>query len=748
MESNSVTPDLPATQQSSDALAYPQGVPMSMPLGEDSDGGEGISVSGLLHSLRRQLLPGIGLGILIATLMAGVLWFLIPLEYRAESVLRVSRELSEGTAGDYMIYKETQGALLKSNFVVTGALRDNDVNQLSMVTEDRFGRVRKPGEAVVWLTDSLSVNFAGDSELIFASLNGRDRDETKALLKAVVDHYREEIVMKERVQKTQTRDRHRLRYNKLFEEIKRKSDELSKLAKQLGHTDNRVIAQEQAMRMSQLNAVQRLADRLTIQYQEALDQYRLMALQLRLGNGEPSEYQIMDELEKDPQYYALRIEIDQLKDEITRISGFVKPNSGQLVQLQQEVALRETKRAQLRQELEPRVVARIKNMMGQLSPTDQRKQLMMQQQQVRNLLDRLRRVEADYDEKLVEVEKYGGSSGDLEARTDDLTALRRELHTVRSDLHELEVELESPARIQVIQESNVANKNNLRAKIFQIAGGWIVSLCGVVALVSYWDFLGRRVNGSRDLAHSLRVVGSLPAVHQTGLLTFGKPGRAEVEKGMKVAIDALRTTILYNRQHPAQTVMVTSATGQEGRSTVASQLAVSMARAGKTTLLIDADLRNPQQHQVFGIELHGGLSEMLRGDQTSDQAIAATDVENVWLLGAGRVDQAALQGLSGDQANAVFQEFRERFDMIIIDASPVLTGADSLLVGQHADAAVVSVRRDVSQMPKVSAATDRLVSVGIPVLGAVVNGDGIELRAGEVPLAAAEASDQPALTNA
>ena len=86
--------------------------------------------------------------------------------------------------------------------------------------------------------------------------------------------------------------------------------------------------------------------------------------------------------------------------------------------------------------------------------------------------------------------------------------------------------------------------------------------------------------------------------------------------------------------------------------------------------------------------------------------------------------------------------------MIIIDASPVLTGADSLLVGQHADAAILSVRRDISQMQKVTAATDRLVSVGVPVLGAVVNGDVIELRAGEANLAAPEAAEQPALTNA
>ena len=108
-----------------------------------------------------------------------------------------------------------------------------------------------------------------------------------------------------------------------------------------------------------------------------------------------------------------------------------------------------------------------------------------------------------------------------------------------------------------------------------------------------------------------------------------------------------------------------------------------------------------------------------------------------------------MQGLSGDRAKAIFQDFRDRFDIIIIDASPVLTSPDSLLLGQQADAVILSVRRDVSQMPKVTAALDRLSSVAVPILGSVVNGSNVELRAGETTAVAATPSEeQPALTNA
>jgi capsular exopolysaccharide synthesis family protein len=223
--------------------------------------------------------------------------------------------------------------------------------------------------------------------------------------------------------------------------------------------------------------------------------------------------------------------------------------------------------------------------------------------------------------------------------------------------------------------------------------------------------------------------------------------RAALERAMQVAVDGIRTALLYSRR-ASQVVLVTSATGQEGRSTVASQLAVSMARAGKRTLLVDGDLRNPQQHLVFGVDARAGLCEMLRGQIAAEQAVVPTVAENVWLLTAGRCDQTALQGLSGEQASRIFQGFREQYDVVIMDSSPVLTSADALLLGQHADAALLSVRRDVSQLPKVAAACDRLTSVGVHVLGAVVNGADVELRRGELNVDEETNVEQPALINA
>lgn len=740
MESNPAQPnELPVAQPTGGALAYPQGLPVGMPPMDELDGGGGFNIMGLVHSLRRQLIPALGLGLVVASLIALALWFVIPVTYTAEAVLRVNRDLSEGTASDYMIYKETQGSLIKSTFVLNSALRDIDINQLPMVLTDTYGRKRK--RPVAWLQGALSVQ-PDETELLWVRLDGRNKEQTEKILNRVVSAYEQEIVNRERVEKIDTLNKLRKRYTILFDSIRKKSDEINQLAQQLGSPDSNVVARQQSLKFNELNNAQRELDHAKRLLNEAQDQYLLLDTERQLGTN-PSEYQILDLLEQDARYFELSRTIDQYKDEVEREASYYRDGSPQITALQQEISRLERKRETMAQEMRPRIIERIRQSNG-VSPQAIQRQLALQRQQIINYRNQAQRALANYEQKLEEVEKYGGNSGDLEARMDDLTAMRRDMQTVRGDIQELEIELDGPRRVSVMQQANISKDSNWKAKLIQIAGGWVISLIGVVVAVAYFDYLGQKVNGEEDVTKTVRVIGTLPS-NERGL--FG--GKKSIDEAMRIAIDSLRTAIIYNRNHATQCVMVTSATGQEGRSTVASQLAVSLARAGKTTLLVDADFRNPQQHNIFGVQTENGLSEMLRGELTSDQAIVATAVENVWLISPGRCDQRALQGLSGEQAKVVFQDFRDRFDNIVIDGSPVLTSPDALLLGQHADSALLSVRRDVSQTPKVNAAVDRLASVGIPLLGAVVNGSNVEVRGVAAIAVDTEAEEQqPALTNA
>jgi capsular exopolysaccharide synthesis family protein len=160
----------------------------------------------------------------------------------------------------------------------------------------------------------------------------------------------------------------------------------------------------------------------------------------------------------------------------------------------------------------------------------------------------------------------------------------------------------------------------------------------------------------------------------------------------------------------------------EGRTTVASQLAASLARAGRRTLLVDGDLRRPALHALFDVTLENGLCEVLRAEADVADVIQPTHAEGLWLLTAGYCDTDAIQAMAGEQLQPIFEKLRADYDFIIIDAAPVIGLSDSLLFGQYCDGAILSVLRDHSEVPKIHQAAELLRGVGIRLIGSVVNG--------------------------
>jgi capsular exopolysaccharide synthesis family protein len=192
---------------------------------------------------------------------------------------------------------------------------------------------------------------------------------------------------------------------------------------------------------------------------------------------------------------------------------------------------------------------------------------------------------------------------------------------------------------------------------------------------------------------------------------------------MLESIDATRTMLVHaahTRSH--RIVMITSAVGGEGKTSLASHLSTSMARSGLRTLLIDADLRSPSIHKLFDLPASAGLSELLRGEVDLAEAINSTSVDGLKVLTAGICDRQTISLLAQGCLGPLFVQLKEQFDFVIVDTSPLLPVADGLLIAQHVDAALFSIFRDVSSKTKVTAASDRLQALGVQILGAVVTG--------------------------
>ncbi|MBY0232177.1 MAG: CpsD/CapB family tyrosine-protein kinase, partial [Gemmataceae bacterium] len=352
-------------------------------------------------------------------------------------------------------------------------------------------------------------------------------------------------------------------------------------------------------------------------------------------------------------------------------------------------------------------------------------------------------LEKDLAERVKEVEKYNerGPSvpRNVQSARDTVDAFETEQKLASNQLASLNALLPILPRVSLHTEAFVpTEKEYSRPLKFALGAGLLVFFVAMIG-GCLLEARHRKVSASDDVRQGLglRVIGTLPALPSAARSKSAAAlslGGLDSQYGLTEAVDAVRTMLMHAPSADgARVIMVTSALQGEGKTTLASHLAASLARAWRKTLLIDADLRSPNAHEQFELPLEPGLSEALRGEVEYEDAIKPTMLGRLWMLPAGKVDGHSLQALTQDGLAGTFDRLKEQFDFIVIDTSPVVPVPDALLLGQHADAVVLSVLKDVSVMPAVYAAQQRLEDLDIRVLGAVVIGEKTERYGRPVP---------------
>ncbi len=169
-------------------------------------------------------------------------------------------------------------------------------------------------------------------------------------------------------------------------------------------------------------------------------------------------------------------------------------------------------------------------------------------------------------------------------------------------------------------------------------------------------------------------------------------------------------------------VLITSAIGGEGKTTLAAQLAARCGNAGMSTLLIDADLRRSALCTLLDIPEGPGLSDVLKDEAAVEDVVIPVQGGTFVLLPAGTPIQDTSRVLQSRKLEVLISQLRQVYDLIIIDSPPVLPVPDALVIGRCADGAILASRYDISRFPQVERARLQLDSAGIAVLGTVING--------------------------
>jgi len=164
---------------------------------------------------------------------------------------------------------------------------------------------------------------------------------------------------------------------------------------------------------------------------------------------------------------------------------------------------------------------------------------------------------------------------------------------------------------------------------------------------------------------------------------------------------ALRARLLHKEElTPMRVIAITSPGQREGKSVTAANLALAMAQEyQRSVLLIDGDLRTPSVHSLFGIDAHPGLSEVLSGQATLDDALVVLPELGLTVLTAGAVPEYPAELLGSSTMRRTLDALRTRFDRVVVDLPPVLPLADVGTVAPMVDGAVLVVRAGVTKRP-------------------------------------------------
>jgi chain length determinant protein tyrosine kinase EpsG len=160
----------------------------------------------------------------------------------------------------------------------------------------------------------------------------------------------------------------------------------------------------------------------------------------------------------------------------------------------------------------------------------------------------------------------------------------------------------------------------------------------------------------------------------------------------------------------------------EGRSYIAANLAVLFSQMGKRTLLIDADLRRPRQHEIFGIAGRVGLSTVLSGRAGWEAVHEVKPLPGLWVLPAGAVPPNPQELLARPGFARLLQALRASYEVILVDTPPGDACADAGTIAARAGAALMLACRDATSVPRVAHFAEDLRQFGVTIVGAVLNG--------------------------
>lgn len=345
-------------------------------------------------------------------------------------------------------------------------------------------------------------------------------------------------------------------------------------------------------------------------------------------------------------------------------------------------------------------------------------------------LQTVNQLKKTYAQRLNAIPKLEQTQGELKRQLD---AAQATYNILIKNLQQVQIaENQNLGNAQIISPAIASPFPVSTSKKVIVVMGIVVGGVFYVVTAFICELLDPSIKTSKELRTILNqtLLGMIPYIAKPITLPGTKDKQTTPElylKNQPYSIVSEAYRMLYanlrflSREQRVQTIAVTSSVSQEGRSTVAANLAIASAEQGNRVLLIDADMRHPMQHQVWGLANSIGLSHILIDEaewhNTRQQVLFGLDVIN-----AGITPPNPVALLGSQRMSDLLEKCSRVYDVIILDTPPLLLVADALTIGKSTDGVLLVARPKAIDTVSATAAQELLLKSGQKVLGLVTNG--------------------------
>jgi succinoglycan biosynthesis transport protein ExoP len=258
---------------------------------------------------------------------------------------------------------------------------------------------------------------------------------------------------------------------------------------------------------------------------------------------------------------------------------------------------------------------------------------------------------------------------------------------------------------------------NLSVGLF---GGFFLA----IGVAFFLDFMDNRIKTPEEIKAHLGIpfLGLIPDVGTVE----GMAGSPILSKGVPAnfaeAFRVVRTNILFSSAESGiRSVVITSSGPSEGKSVVASNLAIGLAQSGLRVLIVDADMRRPRVHEILGYPCEPGLSNLLVGTSKASESVRKTEVPGLWVLPAGRIPPNPAELVGSQRFRDFLASLSEHFDWVIIDSPPVMAVTDAAIIGNSVSGAIFVIGAEMTSRNVARNALDWLAAAHVKPIGAILN---------------------------